>query len=119
MAAPKRAGAGALNHRVTFSKRVEQIDDYGNAESPWVDQFTEPCRLIVRSGSEAVQASRLTGVQPYSLVVRGSSRTQAITPAWRAVNARTGTVYNIATVANPDERGAYLELLVTSGVATG
>lgn len=119
MAAPKRSGAGALNHRVTFQRRIEQEDEYGNVESGWVDQFTEACRLSPRLGSEPVLAARLTGVQPFSMTVRYSARTSAVTPAWRAVNARTGVEYNIATVANVDERGAYLEMLVTSGVATG
>lgn len=118
MAAPKRAGAGALNHRVTFQRRIETDDGAGNVESDWVTQFDEPCRLVVRNGSEAVIAARLTGVQPFSMTVRYSARTAAITPAWRAVNARTGEVYNIATVANVDERGAWLEMLVTAGVAT-
>lgn len=118
MAAPKRAGAGALNHRVTFQKRVESDDGAGNVESDWVDQFDEPCRLTPRLGSEAVIAARLTGAQPYSMMVRGSERTMAVTPAWRAVNARTGVAYNIRTVASVDERGAWLEMLVQSGVAT-
>jgi head-tail adaptor len=118
MAAPKRAGAGALNSRVTFQRRVEQEDEFGNVESDWVDQFDEPCRLTPRMGSEAVVAARLAGVQPYSMTVRGSERTRSVTPAWRAVNARTGVEYQIRTCANIDERDAYIEMMVQSGVAT-
>lgn len=116
--AVKRSGAGALSERVTFQRRVEQEDEYGNVESGWVDQFDEPCRLQPKLGSEPVLAARLTGVQPFLLVVRSSARTRTVTPAWRAVNARSGAVYNIATAANPDERNAWLEMLVTTGVAT-
>jgi head-tail adaptor len=115
----KRSGAGALSERVTFQRRVEQEDEYGNVESGWVDQFDEPCRLQPKLGGEGVFASRVQGTQPYLMTVRSSARTRGVDNAWRAVNARTGVAYNIATVANVDERNAWLEMLVTSGVATG
>lgn len=118
MAAPKRSGSGSLSERVIFQCRIETDDGAGNVESDWVDQFVEPCRMVVKLGSETVQAARLTGVQPFSMIVRYSASTSAVTPAWRVVNARNGVAYNIATVANVDERRAYLEMLVTSGVAT-
>lgn len=118
MAAPKRSGAGALSERITFSKRIETDDGFGNVESAWVDQFTEPARLQPKLGSEPVLSARLTGVQPFLLVIRSSARTRAVTPAWRAVNARSGAEYNIRTVANADERNGWLELLVQEGVAT-
>lgn len=114
----KRSGAGALNHRVSFQRRIDQEDEFGNVESDWVSQWDEPCRLTPRLGTESIVAARLSGVQPFSMTIRSSDRTRGITPAWRAVNARTGVVYNIATVSNVDERNAYLEMLVTEGVAT-
>lgn len=117
--AVKREGAGSLSEVVAFQVRSEADDGYGNpVTGDFATQFTEPARLRPLKGSEPVLAARLTGVQPFLLVVRGSARTRAVTPAWRAVNARTGAVYNIATVANPDERNAWLEMLVTEGVAT-
>lgn len=119
MAAAKREGAGALNQVVAFQVRSEADDGYGNPiTGDFATQFTEPCRMQPKLGSEPVLAARLTGVQPFLLTVRSSVRTRGVTPAWRAVNSRTGAVYNIATVANVDERGAYLEMLVTEGVAT-
>lgn len=115
----KRSGAGALTERVHFKRRDEQDDGYGNpVAGDWTTQFTEPARLQPKLGSEPVLAARLTGVQPFLLVVRSSARTRGVTPAWRAVNARTGAEYNIRTVANVDERNAWLEMLVQEGVAT-
>ena len=115
----KRSGAGALTERVHFQRRDEQDDGYGNpVAGDWTTQFTEPARLQPKLGSEPVLAARLTGVQPFLLVVRSSARTRGVTPAWRAVNARTGAEYNIRTVANVDERNAWLEMLVQEGVAT-
>ncbi|WP_100961061.1 head-tail adaptor protein [Bosea sp. FBZP-16] len=114
----KRSGAGALTERVHFQKRDEQDDGYGNpVAGDWTTQFTEPARLQPKLGSEPVLAARLAGVQPFLLVVRSSVRTRAVTPAWRAVNARSGAEYNIRTVANADERNGWLEMLVQEGVA--
>lgn len=115
----KRSGAGSRSERVTFQKREEVDDGYGNpVAGPWVDQFDEAARLQPRLGSEPVIAARLTGIQPVMLTVRSSMRTRQITPAWRAVNARSGAVYNIKTITNPDERNADLEMLVVEGEPT-
>ncbi|RJG46504.1 head-tail adaptor protein [Mesorhizobium sp. DCY119] len=112
----KRNGAGSLSERITFQVRGVVPDGYGNdVTGPFADQFTEPARLAPRLGSEPVIAARLTGVQPFLLTVRSSARTREITPAWRAVNARTGRTYNIKAIVNPDERNAYLEMLVVEG----
>ncbi|NGN45178.1 head-tail adaptor protein [Mesorhizobium sp. CGMCC 1.15528] len=112
----KRSGAGSLSERITFQVRGVVPDGYGNdVTGPFADQFIEPARLAPRLGSEPVIAARLTGVQPFLLTVRSSTRTRQITPAWRAVNARTGVTYNIKAIVNPDERNQYLELLVVQG----
>lgn len=112
----KRSGAGSLSERITFQNRGEVDDGYGNpVTGAWADQFMEPARLAPRTGSESVIAARLTGVQPFTLTVRSSSRTRDVTPAWRAVNTRTGKTYNIKAIANPDERNAYLDMLVVEG----
>lgn len=117
----KRSGAGSLNCLVTFQRRVSQDDGYGNPISgPWQDEFTEPARLTPRLGNEEVIASRLQGIQPYTLSVRSSTNTRQITPAWRAYDARAGLAesgepkrtFNIKAIANVDERNAYLDLLV-------
>lgn len=115
----KRQGAGALSEVVEFQVRSEADDQYGNPISgPFTTQFFEPCRLRPLKGTEPVLAQRLVGVQPYVLTVRSSVRTRRVGVDWRAVNARTGETYNITAITNPDERGAYLDMLVTTGVAT-
>ena len=114
----KRIGAGSRSERVTFQRREEVDDGLGNTDGAWVDQFDEAARLQPRTGSEPVIAARLTKIQPYTLTVRSSLRTRQITPAWRAVNARSGASYNIKAITNPDERNADLEMLVVEGEAT-
>lgn len=114
----RRPSAGALRERVTFRKREDVDDGFGGTQGQWVDQFTEPAGLVPRLGSEPVVASRLQGIQPYTLTIRSSQRSRQITPAWQAKNARTGVLYDIKAITNPDGRNAWLELLVVEGSAS-
>ncbi|WP_421440718.1 head-tail adaptor protein [Agrobacterium tumefaciens] len=113
----KRAGAGSLSERIGFEAEVEGDDGYGGVVVGFAEQFVEPARLEPRVGSEPVIASRLQGLQPYSMTVRSNERTRTITTAWRALNKRTGVVYAIKSAVNIDERNQWIELLVVQGEA--
>lgn len=115
MARAKRAGSGSLSERVAFLEQVEGDDGYGGVVIGWVERFEDAARLQPRMGSEPVIASRLQGVQPYTLTIRSSSNTRQVTPAWRVRNKRTGVEYAIKTAVNIDERNAYIEMLVVAG----
>lgn len=115
--AAKRKGAGSLSGRVAFLEPDEIPDGYGGHTTGYVERFQDAARLQPRVGSETVIASRLQGVQPYTLTVRSSTATRAVTPAWRVRNVRSGKTYNIKAVVNIDERNAWLELLVVEGEA--
>ena len=114
----KRAGAGSLSERIGFEAEVEGDDGYGGVVVGFAEQFVEPARLDPRVGSETVIASRLQGLQPYTMTVRSNERTRTITPAWRARNKRTGVVYAIKAAVNIDERNQWVELLVVRGEAS-
>lgn len=120
----KRAGAGRLNCRLTFQLRQDVDDGFGGTRGEWVDQFTVPGRLEPRYGSnsESLMAARMQSMQPYNLTIRSSEQARKITASWRAYDARAGKtgdkpnrVFGIKTVVNPDERNAYLEMLVVEG----
>ena len=113
----KRAGAGSLSERIGFEAEVEGDDGFGGVVVGFAEQFVEPARLEPRVGSETVIASRLQGLQPYTMTVRSSERTRTITPAWRARNKRTDEVYAIKAAVNIDERNEWIELLVVQGEA--
>lgn len=113
----KRKGAGSLSERVAFLEPDNIDDGYGGTTQGYVERFQDAARLQPRMGSETVIASRLQGVQPYTLTVRSSTATRAVTPAWRVRNVRSGREYNIKTVVNSDERNQYIELLVVAGEA--
>jgi len=105
---------------VTFQRRVEFDDGFGGTRGEWQDQFTVPARLKARLGTESVIAARLQGTQPYTMVIRSSQQSRAITPAWRVYDARAGIgsegvpsrLFDIKAVSNVDERNKYLDLLV-------
>lgn len=114
----KRSGAGSLSDRIGFEAEVEGDDGYGGVVVGFVEQFVESARLEPRVGSEPVIASRLQGLQPYTMTVRSNERTRAVTPAWRARNKRSGVVYAIKAAVNIDERNQWIELLVVQGEAS-
>ncbi len=108
-----------LRHRVSFEKR-EKADDGagGTVDGAFVVQFTVAAAIVPKLGGEVVSAERLAGRQPVVIRIRCSSTTEAITPAWRARDARTQEIYNIRSISNPDMRRQYLELMAESGAAT-
>ncbi len=114
----KRAGAGSLSERIGFEAEVEGDDGYGGNIIGWNEAFVEPARLEPRVGNEEIIASRLQGIQPYTMTIRSNERTRTITPAWRARNKRTGVVYAIKAAVNIDERNQWIELLVVQGEAS-
>ena len=129
--AGKRNGAGALNRRVTFQKRGDTTDAYGNplpGAGPWVDQYTCAARLQPKFGGdvESFAASRLSSKQPYNLIIRNCAAARAIRTDWRVVDARTTTdangasprAFNIKTIVDPLEDGQFLEMLCVEGEAS-
>jgi head-tail adaptor len=114
---------------VTFQRRAVVQDEYGNdVTGDFVDVFTISARLAPiapRLTSETVTAARLASLQPYNLTVRGCADTRAVRADWRFYDARKGIVdgkparlWNIKTIINPDEQGAYLEMLCVEGEAS-
>jgi SPP1 family predicted phage head-tail adaptor len=118
-AVKKKFSAGDLNFKVTFAKRVEVDDGYGNVEGDFADQFTTRAAIQPLKGGEGVIASRLTGQQPVIIRVRRSSQTELIRTGWRAADARSGTLYNITAAADMDGDRHYIDIMAISGVAPG
>ncbi|WFU88985.1 head-tail adaptor protein [Rhizobium sp. CC1099] len=115
----ERPSAGRARERLHFQHRIVEPDEYGNDKTVWETVFTTAAELIPLRGTETVMASRLTGVQPFIVRIRSCEASRAVTPDWRAVDARNAArVLNIRTVTNPDQKNAWLDLLVDNGVAT-
>lgn len=115
--------AGQLRERITFSRRADLSDSsppgdgYGNFDGDWQDQFTVWARCAPARGAESIQAARLAGRQPVVITVWSSSDTRQVRPEWRATDARSGTIYNVRSIANPDERRQFLDMECDAGVA--
>ncbi len=112
--------AGQLRHRLGFFKRQTTDDGYGNTETGFPDapEFVVFGEIVARFGGEAVQAARLQGEQVYLLTVRQSSLTRDVTTAWMVKDMNEGTIFAIQSgPVDPDDSGAFYEILAKSGVA--
>ena len=112
------ARAGKLNRRFRFEQRADQDDGYGNTKAVWSAVFTHAGSRRFLRGGETVQAARLEGRQPVIVKIRSSAASRAVTTDWRAVDARSGEIYNIRTV-NPTDDRKYIEFMCEAGVADG
>lgn len=112
------ARARQLRDRVAFEARDRVVDNLGNEEGEFSERFTCAAEIRAKFGGEAVTAARLGGEQPAVVTIRMTEATSEINPAWRARDIRTGVIYNIRSIADPDGAGCWLELLCQSGVAT-
>lgn len=110
------SGAGALRERFTIRRAVKTDDGYGGQTETWTDYLTLPAAITYSRGGETVIAARLQAQQPAILRVRNFAASRDIKPTDRAVNARTGEVFNIREYPREarDSRG-YLEFLVQAG----
>lgn len=111
--------AGRLRQKLHFQQRLPREDEYGNTVEDFQTVFTDAAEFIPLRGGEGVQAARLTGVQPYIVRVRSSTRTRAVTSDWQMVDARSGKVFAITTPpTDPDQKNAWLDIMATDGVAS-
>lgn len=114
---PGRAGgAPSLRHRVAFEVRAAAPDGYGNTEGDWERQFTVAAAIEPRFGGEQVMAARLASRQPVSITIRASNAARRIKETWRAIDVRTEIVYAIRSIADPNDRRRWLEMLCETGV---
>lgn len=108
---------------IAFERPSYQSDGYGNDRGSFEEIFRCYGRLVPRTGGEAINAARLGGVQPYSIEVRSSDRVREVDSSWRLKiisctgfgMVRTGSLFNIRSVVNPDQRGRWIELLAETG----
>jgi len=113
------SSAGKMRDRYRFEQRAEDAND--DRLGPWNgddDAFTVWAETKWLKGTEAVMAQRLEGRQPVALVIRDSTQARTITTAFRAVDARSGAIFNIAGVSRSTTPG-FIDVLAVSGGAAG
>ena len=111
-------GAGELDRRIRFEKRLEAEDGFGNEQGSWAEQFECWAKRQFLRGGEQVIASRLESRQPAILTVRNSVNTRMITSEWRAIDKRDGRIFNIREDPKESDDRAMLEMLAEAGVPT-
>lgn len=108
---------GKMRERVFFQKRGP--DDNGDPLGDWETVASEgsdgawSAEIIRLRGGEAVQAQRLQGLQPVIIGVRPCGVTRQLDNAWRAVDARSGQIFEI-TNSNLDDTRTWVEVLATA-----
>lgn len=107
-----------LRERFTIQRRGETDDGYGNTVGEWVDQFDILARVLSGNGREVVAADALTAIQQFRLIFRDSAQAQTIRASDRAVNTRTGEIFNIRSIPRPTEDRSFVLMNVEAGVAT-
>jgi SPP1 family predicted phage head-tail adaptor len=108
-------GAGRLRHRVTFNRQATEADEYGNVTGAFEPLFTVWGNVRETTGKERVEAGSVENVRTATIRIRGSAQARGLTEADQAV-AR-GETWNIRGIAEADDKGAMLDLLVEAGVA--
>lgn len=113
--------AGKLDRRFQFQVRVEVDDGHGSTVGEWFPQFTVAGnrKYIVRGAGEAVMAARLTAKTLATMTVRRSVATKQITAEWRAIETRSGEVFNIREQPQESDDRGYLSFLCETGTASG
>ena len=113
--------AGRLNRSITIERRGATDDGYGNTVSDaWAAVISnEPAEIRPMRGAEGIEAAKIEARGLFEVRVRYSSRTVQITPSDRIRNARTGDLYNVDYIEQPDMRGKYLRIVCRSGGADG
>lgn len=110
------AAASSKRKLFAFELRPLTSDGYGNTEAvAFEERFRVHGQLMPRLGGETVMASRLSGSQPATIKLRSSPQLREVTPEWRIRDVKSGAVYNIRSIANPDQRDRELEFLCDTG----
>lgn len=115
----KQITAGDLYYKVHCQKEADATDELGNpvpGGGTWQTQFTVRTAYRHLRGGESVMAGRLQGTHPQIITMRASSQTRQITPGWRLIDARDGTVFNVRDVTQETDR-MFVSLLCERGVA--
>jgi hypothetical protein len=97
--------AGDLRERVRFE--AQALDENGDRNGAWgtvdADRITMAAGIKTLLGSvrgaEEVMSERLQGRQPVVITVRNCAATRTIDTTWRAVDARSGVIYGLKSIA--------------------
>lgn len=108
-------GAGQLRDRVTFQKEIRTPDGGGGSTKSWGDDLTVWGQFNPERGRERLAAGRLESALGGVLKIRSSIAARALTTSHRVTI--DGDRFQIRSIANPDRRNRFLEMVVEKNVA--
>lgn len=103
--------AGELREQIAFQRRSN--DANGDPLGDWVGVFVRSTKVMNLRGGEAVMQQRIQGKQPAILVVRACPETRALDNSFRAVNERTGQVYELSAASEATDQ-RWMEVLAVA-----
>ena len=99
---------GDLRYSLRFERRVDGDNIGGVVKYAWeaiegLDSIRAKVmpRLTPRQGNEEVIAGRIAGKVQYNIEIRSSQATRCLSNSDRAVNNRTGEIYNLGQGIDP------------------
>ena len=109
-----------LDRKLRFDKRDEHGNDgAGNIQQTWEPVCTVQASCLPRTGnSEQIVNGRLSGTALFTIVVRMSSLTSDLDTSCRAVDTRSGEIFNIRSKLDLDGTRRFWTLDAERGVAT-
>ncbi len=113
--------AGRLKERIRFDRRPTIADDgTGNTLGAWAT-YLGPVWAEIKParGGEVIQMARLTGTRAIEILIRSTAIARALTTTDRAVNTRTGEVFNIRLIEDREMNRQFLNITAEGGVADG
>ena len=108
--------AGKFDRRVTFEKKVETQNDYGELEASWQFVATVWARRLSSKGREFYSGGQILGANDLGIQVRYSPQVAELTQLDRFIYK--GKAYNIKSI-DEVERREYLTILANEGVNNG
>ncbi len=105
---------GPLRHRINIQARSATVDEFGQESETWTTLNTVWASVEPLSGRELLAAQQVQGETTHRVRMRFQA---GITTSHRILfNLRP---FNIQSVINKNEAGAFLELLCTEGPSNG
>ena len=105
---------GPLRQRVNIQARSTTVDAFGQESETWATVYTVWASVEPLSGRELLAAQQVQGETTHRVRMRFQA---GITTSHRILfNLRP---FNIQSVINKNEAGAFLELLCTEGPSNG
>ena len=113
-----KGGFGGRRQRVKFQRRGMNQTRTGTMLEGYGDIIPAmPAEITELRGGETIIAERLTGTRIVSMRIRSNAATRQLKTSDRAVNERTGDIYDITAIDGLDTNNPFLTIMAKSGAA--